>query len=175
MPADEALREEALRRAFRYLAHRPRARFELERHLSRRGYDDGLVSATLQRCEELGYVDDRAFSVAWTLDRIRLKPRGVATLRSELREKGVSEEDAEAGIRRAFADEGVEERDLLERAARKRWRARRSDDPLTVRRRLSTYLSRRGFPSGDIRDVVNRLVAELESRDAGWIDGGPER
>jgi regulatory protein len=129
------------------------------------------VAATLGRCETLGYVDDRAFAVCWTLDRIRLKPRGVARLRVELREKGVSEEDADAGIRRAFADEGVGERDLLERAACKRLRARRSDDPRTVRRRLSTYLRRRGFRSGEIRDVVDRLVAELEARPG----GGSER
>jgi len=155
---DEALREEALRRAFRHLSHRPRTRSELERHLVRRGYDDALVAATLRRCEELGYVDDRAFAVSWTLDRIRLKPRGVARIRLELREKGVSEEDAWAGIRHAFAEEGIEERDLLERAAEKRWRARRSEDPRTVRRRLAAYLERRGFPSNDIREIVDHLV-----------------
>lgn len=175
MPADEDLREEALRQAFRYLSHRPRTRFELERHLARRGYEAALVAATLRRCEELGYVDDRAFAVSWTLDRLRLKPRGVALLRMELREKGVSEEDAEAGIRRAFAEEGVTERELLERAARKRWRTRRSDDSLTVRRRLSNYLSRRGFRSGEIRDVVDRLVAELEGRPPARPEGGSDR
>jgi len=158
MPADEDPREEALRRAFRYLSHRPRTRSELERHLARRGYDDAVVAAALRRCEALGYVDDRAFAVSWTLDRIRLKPRGIARIRMELREKGVSEEDAWTGIRHAFAEEGIEERDLLERAAEKRWRARRSEDPRTVRRRLAAYLERRGFPSNDVREIVDHLV-----------------
>jgi regulatory protein len=158
MAAEEDAREEALRRAFRYLAHRPRTRLELERHLARRGYDADVVAATLGRCETLGYVDDRAFAVSWTLDRIRLKPRGIARIRSELRQKGVSEADAEAGIRHAFGEEGIEERDLLERAAEKRWRARRSEDPRTVRRRLAAYLERRGFPSNDVREIVDHLV-----------------
>jgi len=155
-------RREALRRAFRYLAHRGRSRAELERHLSRRGHDAAVVAAVLARCEELGYVDDREFAASWVRDRIRLKPRGTARLRSELRKKGVSAADAEAGIARAFDEEGVSERDLLERAAGKRWRTRRTDDPLKARRRLSGYLQRRGFPGHDIRQVVDRLVAELE-------------
>ena len=158
MTAGEDPLAEALRRAFRYLAHRSRTRTELERYLARRGYDDAVVAAALRRCEALGYVDDRAFAVSWALDRIRLKPRGIARIRMELREKGVSEEDAWAGIRHAFAEEGIEERDLLERAAEKRWRARRSEDPRTVRRRLAAYLERRGFPSNDIREIVDHLV-----------------
>lgn len=160
---EEATRERALRRAFRYLSHRPRTRVELERDLVRRGYADAVVAATLARCEALGYVDDRAFAASWTRDRIRLKPRGISRLRTELRRKGVPDADAEAGIRSGFEEEGVSERDLLERAALKRWRARRSDDPRAVRRRLSAYLERRGFPSHAIREVVDRLVAELES------------
>jgi len=158
---DEAAREEALGRAFRYLGHRARSRAELERYLGRRGYEDAVVAATLGRCEALGYVDDRAFATSWVRDRIRLKPRGIARLRSELRKKGVSAADAEAGIGRAFEEEGVTERDLLERAAGKKWRARRTDDPLKARRRLSGYLRRRGFPGHDIREVVDRLVGRL--------------
>ena len=163
MSGEDDPREEALRRAFGYLAHRSRSRAELERYLSRRGYADAVVASVLARCEDLGYVDDREFAASWVRDRIRLKPRGIARLRSELRKKGVPASDAEAGIARAFGEEGVTERDLLERVAEKRWRTRRTDDPVRVRRRLSGYLQRRGFPGHAIREVVDRLVAELEA------------
>lgn len=160
-PVGEAS-EAALRRALRYLTHRPRSRAEMERHLLRGGHDEGAVASAIARCEALGYVDDRAFAVSWTLDRIRLKPRGIARLRQELRKKGVPEADAEAGIRRAFDEEGITERELAERAARKKWRIRRSDDPLTIRRRLAAYLERRGFPSHEAREVIDRLLIDLE-------------
>jgi regulatory protein len=159
---DEAVAEDALRRALRYLSYRSRTRSEIVRYLERRGYGSAVVAATLERCEAQGYVDDRAFAASWTRDRIRLKPRGVAKLRGELRQRGITPADADAGIRKAFEEEGVSERDLVERAALRRWRIRRSNDPPTVRRRLSAYLRRRGFPAPDIRDVVDRLMGEME-------------
>lgn len=158
----EGRAREALDRAFGYLSHRSRSRFEVERHLRSKGFEPPAVEAALERCAELGYLDDRAFAAGWVRDRIRLKPRGRFRLLMELKEKGVSEVDAEAAIDRAFREEGVEERELLERAARKRWASRRSDDPDTVKRRLAGYLKRRGFRGSDVWDVVHRLVEELD-------------
>lgn len=149
---------EALDRAFSYLSHRSRSRSELERYLRRKGYEEGVVGRVLERCEELGYVDDRSFAAAYVRDRIRLKPRGVRRLRAELRRKGVAPEVAEEGIESAFRESGVTERELLERAARKRWRALRDEDSRTARRRLYGYLRRRGFPGYGIREVVDELL-----------------
>jgi regulatory protein len=119
-----------------------------------------VVERVVSRCRELGYVDDEEYAVAHVRDRIRLKPRGRFRLRMELRKKGISDRDAEAAIDRAFREEEVTEHDLLERAARKRWESRRSDDPETVRRRLYGYLRRRGFRGAEIRDVVDDLMQD---------------
>lgn len=157
---EASARREALDRAFSYLSHRPRSRFEVERHLRSKGFEAAAVAHALSRCEELGYLDDRAFAESWVRDRIRLKPRGRFKLRMELEEKGVSEADAEAAIDRVFRDEGIDERSLLERAARKRWEARRADDPEKLRRRLHGYLRRRGFRSADIHEVLDGLLQD---------------
>lgn len=153
-------RREALDRAFGYLSHRPRSRFEVERHLRSKGFEPPAVAHALARCEELGYLDDRSFAESWVRDRIRLKPRGRFKLRMELKEKGVSEADAEAAIDRAFREEETDERELLERAARKRFESRRADDPEKLRRRLHGYLRRRGFRSRDIYEVIDRLLPD---------------
>lgn len=158
----EGRAREALDRAFSYLSHRSRSRFEVERHLRSKGFERPAVEAALTRCEELDYLDDQAFAAGWVRDRIRLKPRGRFRLLMELKEKGVSEADAEAGIDRAFREENVSERELLERAARKRWEARRSDDPQTVKRRLAGYLKRRGFRSAHVWEVVQGLMEEMD-------------
>lgn len=159
---EASARREAVDRAFSYLSHRSRSRFEVERHLRSKGYAAPAVEHALDRCDQLGYLDDREFAAGWVRDRIRLKPRGRFRLKMELKEKGVSEADAEAGIDRAFREEEISERELLERAARKRWEARRSDDPEKVRRRLYGYLRRRGFRGHEIREVVDPLMAEIE-------------
>lgn len=160
---DEAHREEAVDRALRYLSHRPRSRFEMERHLRRKGYVHSAVEAAVARCTELGYLDDRAFAAAYARDRIRLRPRAAALLVSELGKRGVSYEDARAGVDRAFTDEGVTERALLRRAAEKRWRALRGREPEEIRRKLQGYLARRGFTGGEVFEVVDELVGTDET------------
>lgn len=157
----EARRREALDAALEYLSHRSRSRREVERRLERKGFEAEAIAHALRRCKELDYLDDRAFAAEHARDRVRLKPRGALRIKQELRKKGVSEADAEAGIEDAFREEGVTERELLERAARKRWRSRRSEDPRVVRRRLWSYLRRRGFRTSEIREVVEELTDEL--------------
>lgn len=157
---EASARREALDRAFSYLSHRPRSRFEVERHLRAKGFEPPAVAHALGRCEELGYLDDRAFAESWVRDRIRLKPRGRFKLKMELEDKGVSGADAEAAIDRVFRDEGIDDRALLERAARKRWESRRTDDPEKLRRRIHGYLRRRGFRSADIHEVLDGLLPD---------------
>lgn len=157
---DRAHREEALDRALRYLSHRPRSRFELERYLRDRGYVDAAVGAAIERLEELGYLDDREFAAAFARDRIRLRPRAAARIEAELRKRGVGREDARRGVADAMASEEVEEADLLRRAAEKAWRRLRDRDPGTARRRLLGYLSRRGFAASDAWPVVRELTGD---------------
>ncbi|MEE8175932.1 MAG: regulatory protein RecX [Gemmatimonadota bacterium] len=150
--------EEAWNAALSYLSYRSRSHWELERHLRRRGYEQDLVDQALHRCGGLGLVDDRAFAAAFSRDRIRLRPRGVTRLEAELLQKGVSREDAEAGIRTAFEDEELTELELLEATARRRWRRLAAADPSTARRRLFGHLARSGFPIDDVWRIVERLA-----------------
>lgn len=155
---DRAHRKAARERALRYLGHRPRSHFELERHLRERGYARTAVEAALERCAELGYLDDRAFAAAFARDRIRLRPRAVRLMEAELAGRGVAPADARAGIREAMADEGVEEADLLRRAAQKAWSRLQGRDPETALRRLLGYLDRRGFAAADAWSVARELA-----------------
>lgn len=149
-----AEREEALRLALRYLSVRPRSHRELERHLGRKQLSPPAIRAALERCADLGYVDDRAFAAAFARDRIRLRPRGVARMVAELRKRGVAGADAEAGVAVALDDEGVTEGDLLERAADRTATRLAGLDREVARRRLHAYLTRRGFPPVEVRQCV---------------------
>lgn len=118
------------------------------------------MEAALERCAELGYLDDRAFAAAYARDRIRLRPRAPALMEAELRRKGVSSEDARRGIARAMEDEDTSEEALLRRAARRRWRVLRGREPEVARPKLLGYLARRGFRAAAAREVVETLLAE---------------
>lgn len=170
----EARRLEALDAALRLLATRPRSRRELERRLGAKGFPGPAVAGALERCEELGYLDDVEFAASHARDRIRLKPRGKLKILAELREKGVSEEDARTGIERAFRQEEATERELAVRILEKKWRGLGDRDPRKERRRLAGHLERRGFPFHMIRELVDeRMEAAKARRDAPPDDPSP--
>lgn len=158
-------------RALRHLSHRPRSRFEVERHLRKKDYPEPAVAAALERCAELGYLDDRSFAAAWARDRIRLRPRATALMEAELRRKGVSPEDARAGIADAFREEGTTEEALLLRAAEKRWRTLSGRSPEAARRKLLGYLDRRGFSAAESREVTESLVRRAAAPGADGAEG----
>lgn len=142
---------EAMRIALRYLSVRPRSRRELTTRLRRKGLAAAAVQLTLERCDALGYLDDRAFAAAFARDRVRLRPCGLRRMKDDLRSRGVAEADAVAGIAEAMAEEDVSEHELLERVAERRMGALKQLEPEVARRRLFAFLSRRGFPPADVR------------------------
>lgn len=166
-------RQGAVDKALEYLSYRPRSEAELERKLRGEDFSADAVRHAVERCRELGYVDDLEFARSHVRDRVRLKPRGVRRLRDELREKGIDEATAEEAIEAAFREAGVSERDLLERAAEKKWESLEGEDPVRERRRFRSYLSRRGFPWPLIRDVESRYFGEQLYRDEYPDDAGP--
>lgn len=169
----EVHRRAAVDRALDFLSYRPRSEAELERKLRSADFSGDAVRHAVDRCRELGYLDDLEFARSHVRDRIRLKPRGVRRLRDELREKGVDEETADEAIREAFGEAGVTERDLLERAAEKKWAELEGEDPVRERRRFRGYLSRRGFPFALIRDVEETYFGQQLYRDEYPDDAGP--
>lgn len=156
--AVEADRAEALDAALRFLSWRPRSRVELARHLRDGGHPGPAAEAALRRCEELGYVDDRAFALAFARDRLRLRPRGRARLLSELRARGVDGADAESAVAEALNESGASEREILLRLAARRAGRLAALDRETARRRLAAYLLRRGFGGEEVRAAVDEIL-----------------
>lgn len=144
--------------ALHYLAHRDRTVQEVRRRLQRRGFDEAVITDTVERLQELGYLDDAAYARTYVQGRFRNRGYGPVRIRSELLRRGVARDLAEEAVQAL-----VEEEDLLEEArrhARKRWpRLAREPDPYKRRQKLSNYLLRRGFSY----DTVRRVVDELEA------------
>ena len=153
---------EALSAALSCLAYRPRSRTELQRHLRRKGHAEGPAQTAIGRCEELGYINDRAFALSFVRDRIRFRPSGRRRLMSELRARGVGAADADAALDEAFGEFAVSEQDLLYQSAARRARTLQSIERSAARRRLFGYLLRRGFAGADVRLVVDELLPESE-------------
>lgn len=164
--------EAAVEIALRFLAQRPRTRWELERRLRRSGAADSTIEATLERLGALGYVDDQAFVRWWAEQRDRHAPRGRRMVEAELRQRGVAREAIEA-YRSGERDAGGSADDSLpatedERAAAALERHLRGrplpSDPRALQR-IGMFLVRRGFDPETARSAIRRLEA-LDAGDA---------
>jgi len=159
----------AMEIAIRFLGARPRTRWELERRLGRAGVGESIVTATLDRLAELGYVDDAAFARWWGEQRDRHAPRGFRMIETELRQHGISRDVIEAyrsehaGPARAPEDESLpgseaeRSRDALDRHLRGR---PFPADP-KARERIGMFLMRRGFDPETVRSTI-RTAASSE-------------
>ncbi len=167
----EDIEERLYRRAQRLIGRRPRAEHELRQRFERDKIPQDVQHAVVQRLKDHGLIDDHAFAEAWIENRQVFRPRSALALRTELRQKGVSNEIIEQHL--ADFDDGQ----AAIRAARKGARRYRSMDQETFRKRLSGYLLRRGFGHSIVSSVVARIWCEtsereLESEDTKWTQRG---
>lgn len=151
--ADIRIRDAALN----LISYRARTRAELRRRLRQKGFRPARIDPCLDRLEEKGFIDDGAVAAAFVRDRLRHRPRGRVALSSELRAKGVSGDLASSTIDDVFDAEQTTDLDLA-RSVAAGWIARqnqatldalasstRSPERDKAMRRLTSYLTRRGF------------------------------
>jgi regulatory protein len=151
--ADEAY-EDAMERAGRLLAIRPRSEREVRDRLAAAGCDPGVAERVVGRLRELRLLDDLAFARQWIDERSRRKGVGPAVLTAELRRKGVDPELAGA----ALAEAGLDETALAtEQAVRLVGRVARR--PLREQgARLHLMLLRRGFGAEAAESAVKAVL-----------------
>jgi regulatory protein len=157
-------REEAYHRALSLLGRRPRSERELEQYFKRRGFDEEIAAAVIERLCDQNLVDDHAFARAWIENRNEFRPRGPFALRAELRKKGVASDAIDAAL------EGFDQEKIAIKAANKmmrRWKDLSAED---FRSRLNSFLSRRGFDYQILPDVI----AKIERERAGHEDESEE-
>ena len=161
---DEDAVVRAVDRAVRFLSYRPRSIAEVRRNLADKQIPDAVIDAAQERLTKLGYLDDRAFAAFWVENRNQFKPLSQRALRYELRQKGVSNTDIEAVL------ENVDETDAAYRAATNQMRRYRGKSHDEFRQKMGNFLQRRGFSYDVIRDVVEQLIAEIETEDTNYFD-----
>ncbi|MBA2276276.1 MAG: RecX family transcriptional regulator [Chloroflexia bacterium] len=144
--------------ALRLLAHRARAEGELIRRLRQKGFAEEAIDGAIAKLREWRYLDDADFARRWVESRQQHRPRGTRLLGQELRQKGVDAETIDEAIAAADLDE---DGDAL-RLARQKAPTYARLPPEVQRRRLSSFLARRGYSF----DLVRRAVEEALGEDS---------
>ena len=139
------------------IATRDRTRHELAQALKARHVPPEVTEQVLDRLQEVGLVNDAAFAEAWVESRQQRRHLSRPALRRELQAKGVDRDRIDVALESVdYSDELAAAREL----ARRR-HAAIAELPYPVRyRRLAGVLSRRGFGSGIVTQVLREVLGE---------------
>lgn len=131
--------------ALRLLARQGRTEAELCRKLREKGFSEEHIAATVARCRDLGYIDDRRYARERAGALLRSGRAVGCRIEIDLRRRGIDKEIVAAALELAAAetDAGGVLRDQL---------LRRFPDfvfaaaPPKEKRRVVDFFLRRGFP-----------------------------
>ncbi len=147
----------ALDRAVGYLALRARSKREIEQNLLRAGYRPCTVEMVLYKLEREKLLNDADFARQWVESRSGHK-LGRRRIAQELRQKGISFDDAEE----ALADLDDEDQFsgavvLAEKAAA---RIKPGEDIRKAANRIASMLARRGYSWDVSRAAIQQVLSD---------------
>ena len=159
--AVESARLHSYDRALNMLAFRARSSSELARSLVQKGEEKAHVDWAIARLQEQGLVDDAAFARAFTRSKVVGGKQSRRRVEQELARKGVSRSVAGDAIDDVFEDEAVDQKAIVEEAARKKARSLIGLERAVQRRRLYAFLARRGYDLDDIRAAIASVSSTM--------------
>jgi regulatory protein len=159
--AQEAAALKVYDRALNMLAFRARSSAELARALVRKGEPKELADRAVARLHEQGLLNDAAFAQSYTRAKVLGAQQSRRRVQQDLARKGVARSVTDEAIATVFEEEGVDQREVVEQAARKKLRSLLRLDPVVRRRRLYAFLARRGYDGEDIRVAMQAVGEEL--------------
>jgi regulatory protein len=154
--------------ALHFVSIRPRSEKELKEFLikkaNRQKTNLSVTDAVMARLRELGYADDKVFASWWFTARTHTKPKGRRLIEYELIRKGVPPKI----IREVINDETPDtdtnseksELSLAKSAISKKLHLWNSLPILQKKRKIYSFLTRRGFSSEIIGSVVDDVTGK---------------
>lgn len=153
--SDEKLEQRAKNVLLFQLSRSMKTRFQLAAILKKREIPDEIANAVLDRFTEAQLIDDAAFARAFVNSRIAISGKSRSVIARELKQKGVSAQDAESAL--SAIDAELEDQTAYS-VAKKRYQQLSTLEPEVRRRRLMGFLMRRGFTS----QLISRILRDLE-------------
>jgi regulatory protein len=157
----EARRLHTYDRALNILAFRARSSSELARSLVRKGEERPHVEWAIARLTEQGLLDDEAFARSFARAKVVGGKQSRRRVQQDLARRGVSRTVSDDAIDTVFEEEAIDQRSIVEEAARKKLRSLEGLDPAVQRRRLYGFLARRGYELDDIRATLDAIGSSL--------------
>ncbi|MFW6172711.1 MAG: regulatory protein RecX [Elusimicrobiota bacterium] len=88
---DSERKEEAMKKAFRYLKYRERSKYEVEKKLLNEGFEKDIVENIIEELLEKNIVNDKRFTRMYVEDSLNIKQKGPYRIDKELRKFGIED------------------------------------------------------------------------------------
>lgn len=150
--------EVAYQRAIKLITYRDRSIAEIRQSLHQKQIPEEIIENVINRLGENGLLDDKRFANLWIENRNEFRPRSHRMLTLELRKKGISEDIISQVLENTTADE-----ELAHKAAQKQIRRYMTLEWQDFRRKLGSFLARRGFSYETVDLTVHQIWAEYRS------------
>jgi regulatory protein len=143
----DPLREKAEKKAYRLLALRAHSEKELSEKLRKGGFSAPVVSGVIEKCQELGYLNDGNFARQRARELAVNRLAGNRRIALDLIERGISEEFCRQAISEVRAE--ISEEDAVDRLLRKKAKGiAAAGMGNREKMRLARSLMGKGFPAG---------------------------
>lgn len=144
----EVLYSNAKNSCFKLLSYRARSTGEIRDYLKRKKYEDEIVDRVIEFLTDRDFLNDEKFALQWAESRTAIKQSSVRQIKSELRQKKVSNEI----INKVIDEQPIDEVAVLKQLiAKKRTQLKYRDDL-----KLMQYLGRKGFNYDKILIALGR-------------------
>ncbi len=156
--ADSNSLQDCLDAAYRYLSYRPRSEAEIRQWLHLRGFGNEVAEKAIAKLREQNLSDDFTFAQFWTDNRLSFRPKSKRLIKKELRDKKVAAEIIEQ------VTKDIDDEEIAYKLGSSRMPALAHLDYPDFYRRLSSYLTYRGFGYEVVKRTAALLWQEKEER-----------
>ena len=162
----DPLRKKAEQRAYRLLALRAHSEKELRAKLRGGGFAETIVDAVIEKCRELGYLNDGNYARQRARDLAVNRLAGDRRIAFDLRERGISEELARQAIAEARGE--LSQGEAVDRLLGK-YSSDEAISGMDVREKAKWMrrLMGKGFPTG----LIYRKIKGMEEEGVHDDDG----
>jgi len=144
--------------ALNLLAARPYTTRSLHRKLIQREYEAADADEAIRRLVANGLLDDAKYAEQYARSKILTTGASKRRVQQDLFRKGIKPELANEAIDAVIDQENIDPAALVERVARRKLAQMGDLEPVVLRRRLFSFLARRGYDLDVIKSVVSRLT-----------------
>jgi regulatory protein len=144
--------------ALNLLAARPYSTQSLRRKLVQKEYSSEEVSSTIDRLTDNGLLNDERYAEQYARSKILTTGASKRRLQQDLYRKGIKGDTATTAIATVIEAEEIDPAEIIEKVAKKKLAQLGDLEPLVIKRRLFSFLARRGYDLDDIKKVVSQLT-----------------